>query len=144
MPYHTVAPAKSRILEYPFSHAVPLAMVSSALNSTLFFHGLGWITGAILLIFSLFGAITVLTGLQWRGNAGAGYIIERTGQYMCSGAWLTNFYVLWTLGSSPLGFFTSAALLIATVARIFNLNRKVDMVNSAQRERIREARECTD
>lgn len=144
MPYHTAEPTKSRILEYPFSHAVPLAMVSSALNSVLFFHGLGWVTETILLAFSLFGAITVLTGLHWRGDAGVGYIIERTGQYICSGAWLTNFYVFWTLGASPLGFFTSAVCLIATVARIFNLNRKIDVVNASQRERIREARELIE
>lgn len=140
MPLHTRVPPIKRLYDLPFTHAVAVAMMVSALNSIIYYEALGPISSSLLGFFAIAGGFLVLIGLQWRGEAAFSYIVERTGQYLCAGAWLINLYVLWALAASPLAFMTPLILLGATVFRIIGLGRDLDIVEMIQRQRIEKAR----
>lgn len=140
MPLHTKVKARRRVLHYPFTHAVPVAMFFSAVNASLYFETLGPISTGLLLLFAGAGCLMVIAGLQWRGDAAASYIIERTGQSICIGAWIINFYLLWLLSATPLAFMTPLIFIVASVLRIVSLRRDINLVEKVQRARIEKAR----
>lgn len=133
-------PVRHRIRDMPYTYAVPVAMFFSAINAAIYFDAVGVLASAMLVLLAIVGSLTVLVGLKWRGKAVVSYIIERTGQYLCLGAWLVNFYIIWFLAAPVFSFATPAIFFIATVLRIMILSGKINMIEEVQRAHINEVR----
>lgn len=106
-----------RVHDFPFTHAIALAMVFSAIVLMLTdgISPLGFNAVLLMVSFALPGAILIILGLQWRRSVITGYGIEVTGHWLAVGAWIIDIWLLVTIGAlanivSPMFFIAAHAL----------------------------------
>lgn len=127
----------ARLVERPYSHAMAIYLMVTGLNSWLFFGGVaGPFPVLLVAIFGVAGAPLVIAGLQWRGSTVTALNLERTGQIFTAGAWVTYFYILMVLGSSPFGFLAPALFFVATGLRVFGLSKRLRTVRKAIKDSV--------
>lgn len=133
---------RESLFSFPYTHAVSVAMVSSAL-SLLVVTGpspVGAKTTAMIVAAAVTSALLILLGLQWRGSVFTARGIEMFGHILGCGVWLLDTAVIFDLiGFSGYGLalVTPAVFSVAAAVRAVMLwaeNREaLEEVRSAAR-----------
>ena len=127
---------KARVKDYPFTHAVALGMLISAIIFAWSWgiDPVGSYMGLVLVSFAAPATLLILLGLQWRGQVIIGYGIEQTGHWLAVGAWAVNLWLLIGLGATS----TLVTPLIFAIAHALRA-RRLRHENKQIRDIVREA-----
>jgi hypothetical protein len=128
-----------RIKDYPFIHALSAALIFSALSllAQLGPSPLGdWLVGTMSVI-AVLGGLSMIAGLQWRGQRFNAFAIERAGHLLAMLAWFINLYFVIMAGAGPTQVASLLAFVVAHFIRFRTLakaQRNINDTMSAVRE----------
>lgn len=130
----------SRVNEFPYTHAAAIATIAASMNM-IYRQGFDPFGIVLIAAIAIVGAILTFVGLSLIKSAYLSYGLERVGQFLLGGAWLTYSIVYFYIYGSPYAMVMYLALGLAGLIKAIRLSRKMKEIRDtvkAVRKRVEE------